>query len=46
MDHKFPGNLRYNEIPTDIEQYIKVLIPAVFRIRRLAKQYLDQEEVL
>jgi len=44
MDHNFPGNLRYNEIPTDIEQYIKALISAVFRTRRLSKQYLDQED--
>lgn len=44
MDQKFPGNLRYNEIPTDIEQYIKALMSAVFRTRRLARQYLDQED--
>lgn len=41
MDHKFPGNLRYNEIPTDIEQYIKALISAVFKTRRLVKRCLD-----
>lgn len=30
--------------PADIEQYIKVLIPAVFRTRRLAKQCLGDQE--
>lgn len=42
LDHKFPGNLRYNETPTDIERYIEVLITATFAVRRLVKQQLEK----
>mgnify|MGYP005841338443 CR=1 FL=1 len=44
MDHKFPGSLRYNETPAEIERYVRVLIPVAFKTRRLVKRYLNQEE--
>lgn len=40
MGHKFPGDLRYNEPPTDIGQYIQALMTAAFATRRLAKRSL------
>ena len=46
MDHKFPGNLRYTETPADIEQYVEVLIPTVFKTRRLVKRCLSEEDTL
>jgi len=40
MAHKFPGNLRYNETPPDIERKVEVLIKAAFVTRRLVKRTL------
>lgn len=42
MAHKFPGNLRYNETPPDIERYVQVLIKAAFATRRLVKRTLKR----
>jgi len=42
MDHKFPGDLRYNETPPDIEQYVEVLIKAAFATRKLVKRALKR----
>jgi HEPN domain-containing protein len=41
MAHKFPGNLRYNETPPDIERKVEVLIKAAFATRRLVKRTLQ-----
>ena len=42
MAHNFPGNLRYNETPPDIEKYVEVLIKASFATRKLVKQALKR----
>lgn len=42
MDHKFPGDLRYNDTPPEIDEYINVLMHAVFRVRKLIKKHLNQ----
>jgi HEPN domain-containing protein len=42
MAHEFPGNLRYNETPPDIEQYVEVLIKAAFATRKLVKRALKR----
>ncbi len=42
LDHKFPGNLRYNETPADIEQYVEVLLKATFAVRRIVKRKLNE----
>ncbi len=44
LHHKFPGNLRYNETPADIEQFVKVLIEGAFVVRRLAKRHFKKLE--
>jgi len=41
-DQKFPGGLRYNETPPEVEQYIGVLIETVFATRRLVKRRLTE----
>lgn len=42
LTHKFPGNLRYNETPANIERYVNVLLRAAFEVRRIAKRYLKE----
>lgn len=41
MDHKFPGNLRYSETSSDIEQYINTLMKAAFAVRKIAKRHFN-----
>jgi HEPN domain-containing protein len=43
MAHNFPGNLRYNETPPNIEQYVEVLIKAAFATRKLVKRALKRK---
>lgn len=43
LGHKFPGDLRYNETPADVERYVKLLIKAAFSVRRLVKQFLKRK---
>lgn len=42
LGHKFPGNLRYGETPADIERHVETLIKVAFKVRWLAKRYLNQ----
>lgn len=44
LGHRFPGELRYNETPSDIESYIQVLLKAAFKTRRIAKKYLGRSD--
>jgi hypothetical protein len=40
LEHKFPGDLRYNETPSDIERHVETLMSAAFTTRRLVKRCL------
>lgn len=42
--HDFYVNLRYNDTPTEIENYIKTLIPAAFDTRRVVKRFLKRRQ--
>lgn len=42
LTHRFPGDLRYNETPADIERYVNVLLRAAFKVRRIVKRYLKE----
>ncbi|MCX7683493.1 MAG: HEPN domain-containing protein [Anaerolineae bacterium] len=42
LDHKFPGNLRYNETPANVERYVEVLMEAAFLVRKLVKRQLNK----
>ncbi len=44
LDHKFPGDLRYNETPADIEICAKALMKAAFAVRRLGKRHFKKLE--
>ncbi len=44
LENRFPGNLRYNETPEEVEDYIKILLYAAFRTRRLVKRFLKTVE--
>jgi HEPN domain-containing protein len=43
LEHRFPGDLRYKETPSEIDLYIKVLLKAAFTTRRLVKRHLKKE---
>ncbi len=42
LDHRFPGKLRYEELPQVDRTYIKTLLVAAFETRRIVKQCLKQ----
>ena len=44
LSHKFNVDLRYNDTPTEIENYIETLIPAAFDTRRVVKRFLKRRQ--
>lgn len=40
LEHAYPGNLRYNETPLEIELHVGVLMQVAFVVRRVVKRWL------
>jgi hypothetical protein len=44
LSHKFFVDLRYNDTPVEVENYIQTLIPAAFDTRRVVKKFLKRRQ--
>jgi HEPN domain-containing protein len=45
LEHRYPGNLRYNETAPEIKDFVEVLIVAAFETRRAVKRCLKREDL-